>query len=110
MTTIIGGYILDNQVPQPQNAGFPGMILMDSVTARNVIIQNYLFQSSVSPARPTVSVTNDGSGYAMPTYIGAGSIAGLWNNTSKVTVCPLGKSYSTWQLWKRRPVDAVRYR
>jgi hypothetical protein len=87
-TTIIGGYTLDYEVPWTK--GFAAQMLMDSSSAANTILENPWFTSSFYPSRKIFKVTNDGSGYAMPIYIGPGSLPGLWNSVSNVTLFPFG--------------------
>jgi len=87
-TTIIGGYTLDSE--QPWNNGFASQVLMDPPSAARTIFQNCQFTTSFWPGRPIFNVTNDGSGYAMPTYIGSGTVPGLWDTASNVTIYPFG--------------------
>jgi hypothetical protein len=108
-TTIIGGYTLDYNVPWTN--GFAAQILMDPPSAARTVLQNCQLTSNHFPPRPIFNVINDGSGYAVPTYIGAGALAGLWNTTSNVTLYPFGavpkpaKPIWTYQLPLRNGAD-----
>jgi hypothetical protein len=101
-TTIIGGYTLDFE--SPWNEGFEAQVLMDPPSASRTLMQNCQFTSSFFPARPIFNVSNDGSGYTMPTYLGPGTLTGLWNTSSNVTLYPFGaapkpaKALWTYQL------------
>lgn len=93
-TTIVGGYTLD--YAQPWTNGFDAQILMDSSAARQTVIQNVWLTSSANPPRLVFAVTPDASAFALPTYIGQGSLKGRYGGTPE-TVYPLGTHHRFWQ-------------
>jgi hypothetical protein len=111
MTTIIGGYTLD--YGDPWSAGFAGQINMDSACAAVTILANPSLYSTYQPARPMISITDDGSGFGVPTYLGPGTLTGLWGGVSNLTVYSFGfspkssKPIWTYQLPLRNGPDFI---
>jgi hypothetical protein len=101
-TTIIGGYTLDD--PTPWTNVFAGQILMDAGSAAYTVVQNCSFYS-YNVTRPVFNVLDDGSGYTMPTFLGGGTLDGLWNTVSHVTLsAPQQASSLTQQPAVSKPV------
>jgi len=63
---------------------------LDPPSAARTVFQNCQFTSGLISPRPVFNVINDGSGYALPTLLGPGTLAGLWGTASNVTLYPSG--------------------
>jgi hypothetical protein len=87
-TTIIGGYTLDWRVPTTN--GFPAQMLIDGPSAPLTVIINTWFTGGNLPWRPVFNVTNIVPPVTVPIYLGPGSLSGLWNSVSNITVYPAG--------------------
>jgi hypothetical protein len=103
-TTIIGGYTLDCQSHYWWTNGYDSQILMDSSAARQTVIQQTWLTSGLNPPRLVFAVTPDASAFALPTYIGMGTLKGRYGGTPE-TVYPLVTRH---RFWQSTPPSAVR--
>jgi hypothetical protein len=69
----------------PWTSSYAGQMLMDASSAAQTVVQNCSFTSNF-PKRPIFNVIDDGSGYSLPSFLGPGSLSGLWDSVWNVTV------------------------